>query len=471
MSADTQMITFADILAGALGEHEAVAARRWLTSGAPFEPRPDPAGLVFSEEAPACYDTRVLEAGKRRHLRTQDDPAPKPIKRGPGATVPQIRRVKAPAANAYGRDSFVGHGDAIGTLARRRGRTAVEPAEPTAAPDAPDAPAAPAAAAAPPPAGPPPAADAAATAAAARPPGAAVESVERPLPAGWLLVTKERQNGSTKGQKYNTYRHEASGRSFRTYGQAKTFWETGVMPPPQSRAPSVKKAASEEAPPAAGAPPPPPPAPRAPPMPLPATEHNLPRGWAVYVLAEETPPGSGNLVNAKRFVSPEGLVCQSWPRAQRVAAAGAAPDLGADLAAALAWVRQLARAPRAAFALADAEAPLPELVALQRARAARYAEELKEMRRRAGKPRGSKRRAEEASPPEKEQKKKAKATPAEPPRGVGRPKGAAPGKKPEAAAPGGAKKPRPAAAAPPGKPPKTGKPGRPAGPAKGKSVL
>jgi hypothetical protein len=68
-------LSFEDILAGALGEHEAAAAKAWLDAGAHIAPLPT--DWAVTDESPAVHDTRILEKATRK--RKQQEPAMQPV--------------------------------------------------------------------------------------------------------------------------------------------------------------------------------------------------------------------------------------------------------------------------------------------------------------------------------------------------------------------------------------------------------
>jgi hypothetical protein len=127
-----QVITFDDIIDGALGQREAAAAKRWLSLRCPvqnFAPSTDKVVTeVHDNDTTVYFDS------------DEDSPSPQPPpqlakKLNTNGDLPptqqpraEARSLPVPEGNAYGREAFVGHGDAIGTLSRRRARASKEEA-------------------------------------------------------------------------------------------------------------------------------------------------------------------------------------------------------------------------------------------------------------------------------------------------------------------------------------------------------
>lgn len=196
------VLKFEEILAGEAGEVEARAARKWLEAGAPVQPLPS--DLVTKDVT--GFDTRIIDRElMKRHKRFLKEKAAaaqtKQMKRSKSGSAGkgeqakgQRGKSKQPKAkqrqratgtksgyyeeNIYSRAAFVSHGDAIGSLARRRAR------------------------------GP-------------RPP----RSTAGALPPGWQATVKTVKAGPSAGSKYKVYLHQESGRSFPTLAQAQAHWE------------------------------------------------------------------------------------------------------------------------------------------------------------------------------------------------------------------------------------------------------
>lgn len=146
VSVTEEYITFEAILSGILGVKEADAARRWLDSGATIsaeEPRQD---TVIKDTRPEVYDTRVL-ATDRGYAEEESEveeeapaspakppPTTRPAPESKSAPPPKRPRPPSAAENEYGRASFVGHSDAVGTMARRKARSAVDDTPPASSP-------------------------------------------------------------------------------------------------------------------------------------------------------------------------------------------------------------------------------------------------------------------------------------------------------------------------------------------------
>lgn len=62
----TLRCSFEEILEGALGQEEALAAQRWLAAGAPLEPAP--AGLAVQDASGLDMRVTGAPAGKRRRV-------------------------------------------------------------------------------------------------------------------------------------------------------------------------------------------------------------------------------------------------------------------------------------------------------------------------------------------------------------------------------------------------------------------
>ena len=120
-----EIISFNEILGGALGCREAEAAQQWIDHGSNIDPPAQGRDWIPLDPSPWCFDTRVWDPSSDEEDAGEAIDAPQAGPSQP-TKAPRSRAPKQPqipGENVYSRAAFVSHGDAVGTMSRRKARS------------------------------------------------------------------------------------------------------------------------------------------------------------------------------------------------------------------------------------------------------------------------------------------------------------------------------------------------------------